>query len=64
MNQNNRQRISCTANDCTHNSTQDCTCKLDKIAVRPCSSHQTQDAKESTACLSYEYSNVQHNERY
>lgn len=58
------QRIKCTVSDCMHNSIQDCGCKLRSIDVCPCSSKVSKDPKDSTACLSYKYANVQHNEKY
>lgn len=60
MDHKNSQKIKCTVEDCMHNNRQDCICKLNKISVSPCGNAQTPDAKESTACLSYEYSEEKH----
>lgn len=58
------QRIKCTVSECMHNSVQDSSCRLKSINVSPCSSDVNKDPKASTACLSYKYDDVQHNEKY
>jgi len=63
-NQAGHQKIKCNVSDCTHNSLQDSTCKLECIQVRPCSHKMTKDALKDTACASYEYANLQRSERY
>lgn len=58
------QKIKCNVCDCTHNRLEDSTCRLKQIQVCPCSGTPTKNAIKDTACASYEYSNVQRNERY
>lgn len=58
------QKIKCNVADCAHNCIQDCTCRLEAIEVCPCSSKITKDPFKDTACSSYKFAEVQHNERY
>lgn len=50
-----RQKIECNVVQCTHNSVEDCTCRLDAIKVCPGGSKASQNFKEDTACSSYDY---------
>ena len=59
-----KQKIKCDVADCTHNCIKDCTCMLDQIEVCNCSYEKTKDPLKDTACASYEYQEVQHNEKY
>lgn len=58
------QKIKCTVADCTHNCIQDSTCLLDEIAVCNCRHDKTKDPLKDTACSSYQYSEVQHFEKF
>ena len=58
------QKIKCNVNDCTYNCLEDSTCRLEQILVCPCRVDYTKDPLKDTACASYKYSEVQHNERY
>ena len=58
------QKIKCNVADCTHNCIQDSTCMLEEIKVCNCHHEKTKDPLKDTACGSYKYSEVQHNEKY
>lgn len=49
------QKICCNVSDCTHNATQDCTCKLNKIEVNPCNGKHTRQPQDETSCSMYSY---------
>lgn len=50
------QKIKCNVGECVHNCIQDCTCRLEKIQVCPCSSKLEEDSlpRDKTACASYQ----------
>jgi len=50
------QKIGCNVNGCTHNSSEDACCTLDKIQVTPCGVKGTKKAEDETACGMYAYS--------
>lgn len=50
------QKIQCTVAECTHNSLEDSTCKLDKIHVAPCGGKKSDNPEDETACAMYSYS--------
>ncbi len=55
-NKENDQKIKCNVSRCLHNCIEDCTCRLEKIQVCPCSSKLNEDAlpRDTTACASYQ----------
>ena len=50
------QKIECNVNECTHNSIEDSTCKLDRIQVCPCLVKGDKTSEDETACAMYSYS--------
>lgn len=50
------QKISCNVNECTHNSIENSTCKLDRIQVTPCIGKHKESDEDETACGMYSYS--------
>lgn len=50
------QKIQCNVNECTHNSIENSTCKLDKIQVTPCGTKGEKTPEDETACAMYSYS--------
>lgn len=56
------QKIECNVSNCTHNAIQDCTCKLDRIQVSPCSNKGTKTSEDETLCSMYLYAGHMNNE--
>lgn len=50
-----KQKIQCNVAHCTHNCIDDCTCRLDKILVSPCTVKANESAEDTTACASYRF---------
>lgn len=50
------QKIKCTVAECLHNCIEDCSCRLEKIQVCPCSSKLEENSlqRDKTACASYQ----------
>ena len=51
----NTQKIDCNVFDCAHNCVDDCSCRLDRIQVCPCTSKGTKNYDDETACSKYMY---------
>lgn len=49
------QKIQCDVVECTHNSIQDSTCRLDKILVSHGVTRHDSDSNDETACAMFEY---------
>ena len=49
------QKIECNVSSCAHNCLEDCTCRLDRIKVRPCVGDVTRTSDGETYCDSYFY---------
>lgn len=49
------QKIACNVSSCAHNCLEDCTCRLDRIMVRPCAGDKARTPEGETSCGSYFY---------
>ncbi|CCZ56229.1 unknown [Clostridium sp. CAG:1219] len=51
----NDQKIKCNVSECVHNCIEDCSCRLEKIQVCPCTSKIDEGApqRDKTACASF-----------
>lgn len=50
------QKIECNVSSCAHNCLEDCTCRLDRIIVKPCrNSNDSRTPDSDTCCSSYYY---------
>ncbi len=49
------QKIECNVSSCAHNCLEDCTCRLDRIMVRPKAGDKTRTPGSETSCGSYFY---------
>ena len=47
------QKIECNVSSCAHNCFEDCTCRLDRIKVRPCVGDVTRTSDAESDCDSY-----------
>lgn len=49
------QKIECNVVSCAHNCLEDCTCRLDRIIVKPCQSDNLKKGEIQCTCASYNF---------